>query len=113
VLTTTGIVIRDSKFKIRASLDAVYILCGNYVERIHLSQDNQREQIYLSEKQTDYAEDMLISSLLQEEKILILQFPTVVSLEIEGIPIARLEFERISQIKLLRDPLLVGNINIK
>lgn len=65
VRTASSIIIKENMFKIRVSLDAVYILCGNFVEKIHLSQDNQREQIYLSEKLTDYAEDMLISSLLQ------------------------------------------------
>jgi hypothetical protein len=34
-------------------------------------------------------------------------------LEIDGIPIARLQFERITEIKLLRDPLLVGDVNMK
>lgn len=82
ILTVTNIHIQQNNFKIRATTDALYVLCGNYLEKIHFSQENQREQIYLSEKQTDYAQDMLISSILQEEKILILQFPTVVSLEI-------------------------------
>lgn len=34
-------------------------------------------------------------------------------MEIEGIPIARIEFERIDEVKLLRDPLLVGDANMK
>jgi hypothetical protein len=41
------------------------------------------------------------------------QFPNVISFEIEGLPIARLLFERIHSIKLLRDPLLVGNAEMK
>lgn len=56
---------------------------------------------------------MVISSILQDEKILILQFPKAISMEIEGIPIARVEFERIDEVKLLRDPLLAGDTNVK
>lgn len=37
----------------------------------------------------------------------------MLSFEIEGIPIARLELSRIDEVKLLRDPLLIGNINMK
>jgi hypothetical protein len=48
VLTASNIRIKDNRFKIRVSIDSVYILCGNFVEKIPLGPEGEREAIYLS-----------------------------------------------------------------
>jgi hypothetical protein len=54
-MSAKNINVGDRRARVRATSEAIYILCGQLVEKVYFSHDREREQIFLSEKQANFA----------------------------------------------------------